>query len=146
MQKGKYRTRAIITRGLYMFLPTFTIPFLWFQGGFSENYVWLIIKSGLWWRAYGTYTLWWLINKFNIPKDTLDKDDSYSQFESAKNFRWIRKKKYLWYWYVQIIFLGLLTSLLNKTHLGKKKNHWLFPGDIKVPTLYLSLFCSKEEQ
>ena len=38
------------------FLPTFWSPKTFFQGAFSLKfwpYVWLVFKSGLWWRAYG---------------------------------------------------------------------------------------------
>ena len=45
-----YPTRAIVTRGLYIFHPIFLRPFLCFQGGFFRNfcpYVWLVFTSGL---------------------------------------------------------------------------------------------------
>ena len=45
-----YRTRTIISRGLYTFLPHFKRPFMYCD---LWPYVWLIFKSGLWWRAYG---------------------------------------------------------------------------------------------
>ena len=52
----KYRTRAIITRGLYIYYPMFEGQFFVFKGVFFRKfcpYVWLVFKSGLWWRAYG---------------------------------------------------------------------------------------------
>ena len=49
-----YRTRAIISRGLYTFLPHFQRPFMYCD---LRSYVWLVFKSGLWWRAYGRYYL-----------------------------------------------------------------------------------------
>ena len=44
----KYRTRAIITRGLYIFNPLFEGQKSFFKEVFSENfaYVWLVFKSG----------------------------------------------------------------------------------------------------
>ena len=60
-----YRMRAIISRGLYIFYPISKDHFFVFKEVFSENfvlirdstisspYVWLVFKSGLWWRAYG---------------------------------------------------------------------------------------------
>ena len=48
--KFEYRTRAIISRGLYTFLPHFQRPFMYCD---HWPYVWLVSKSGLWWRAYG---------------------------------------------------------------------------------------------
>ena len=61
----RYRTRAIITRGLYILNPLFEYQKRFvFQGGFFKKfclYVWLCIqerfvtKSGLWWRVYGNY-------------------------------------------------------------------------------------------
>ena len=44
LQKGcKYRTRAIISRGLYTFLPHFQRPFMYCD---LWPYVWLVFKSG----------------------------------------------------------------------------------------------------
>ena len=48
-----YRTRAIISRGLYTFLPPFQRPFMYCD---LWPYVWLVFKSGLWWRVYGRHT------------------------------------------------------------------------------------------
>ena len=50
-----YRTRANITRGLYIYYPILR-PILCFQRGFFRKccpYVWLVFKSWLWWREYG---------------------------------------------------------------------------------------------
>ena len=47
---SSYRTRAIITRGLYTFYPLFKVPKTFFQGAFFLKfwpYVWLVFKSGL---------------------------------------------------------------------------------------------------
>ena len=41
--KNSYRTRAIISRGLYIFLPHFKRPFMYCD---LWPYVWLIFKSG----------------------------------------------------------------------------------------------------
>ena len=49
-----YRTRAIISRGLYIFYPISKDHFFVFKEVSSEKfcpYVWLVFKSGLWWRA-----------------------------------------------------------------------------------------------
>ena len=55
-----YRTRAIITRGLYSFYPLFGVQKRFFlkildlcMVSIQERF---LIKSGLWWRAYGTLT------------------------------------------------------------------------------------------
>ena len=42
-QKSIYRTRAIISRGLYIFLPHFPRPFMYCD---LWPYVWLVFKSG----------------------------------------------------------------------------------------------------
>ena len=47
--KSKYRTRAIITRGLYIFYPIFEDHFFVFKEVFFTKffpYVWLVFKSG----------------------------------------------------------------------------------------------------
>ena len=53
------RTRAIITLGLYVFYPIFEVNFFVFKEVFFRKfcpYVWLVFKSGLWWRAaYSIY-------------------------------------------------------------------------------------------
>ena len=44
-----YRTRAIITRGLYTFYPLFEVQKPFFQGAFFLkfwSYEWLVLKSG----------------------------------------------------------------------------------------------------
>ena len=73
----------------------------------------------------GKYTLWWLINKFNIPKDTIDKDDRYSHnnLNLQKSLAESKKQKPIYDIDMhKSIFLGLLTNLLNKTHSGKKES------------------------
>ena len=50
LKKVKYRTRAIITHGLYTFYPLFEVQKRFFQGAFFLKfwpYVWLVFKSGL---------------------------------------------------------------------------------------------------
>ena len=50
----RYRTRAIISRGLYFFLPNFHFSCgLYYRQFYKRER--LQIESGLWWRAYGTY-------------------------------------------------------------------------------------------
>ena len=51
--KYRYRTRAIITRGLYILNPLFEGQKRFFQGFFRKfcPYVWLVFKSGLLSRA-----------------------------------------------------------------------------------------------
>ena len=44
MAKKEYRTRTIISRGLYSFLPLFQRPFMYCD---LWPYVWLEFKSGL---------------------------------------------------------------------------------------------------
>ena len=57
IKQTEYRTRAIISRGLYIFFTPFqkTIYVLWplalCMACIQER---LLIKSGLWWRAYGS--------------------------------------------------------------------------------------------
>ena len=51
-----YRTRAIISRGLYIFYPISNDHFFVFKEVFFRKfcpYLWLVFKSGLWWHAYG---------------------------------------------------------------------------------------------
>ena len=61
-KESMYRTRAIITRGLYNFYPIFEVQKRLFKELFCKfltlrMYVRIqdqfIIKSGLWWHAYG---------------------------------------------------------------------------------------------
>ena len=63
-----YRTCAIITRGLYIFYPVFEYHFFIFKEVFHKILLLCIrfsiqklslIKSGLWWRAYGIL-LWFM--------------------------------------------------------------------------------------
>ena len=51
-----YRMRAINPHGLYIFNPLFEGQKRFLRGFFFVKlwpYVWLVFKSGLWWRAYG---------------------------------------------------------------------------------------------
>ena len=77
-QESNYRTRAIISRGLYIFLPHFQRPFVYCD---LWPYVWLLIKSGLWWRAYGKYfwisvrknqSTWSLQNFWDYKNDSFE--------------------------------------------------------------------------
>ena len=55
-----YLTRNIICHGLYIFSPIFKEHFFVFKEVFFRKfspYVWLVFKSGLWWRAYGNQSL-----------------------------------------------------------------------------------------
>ena len=69
-QSYNYRTRAIITRSLYTFYPIFESQKRFLRNffrkililctiGIQEQFV---IKSGLWWRAYGNV---WCNEKLN---------------------------------------------------------------------------------
>ena len=60
--KNRYHTRAIITRGWYIFYPIFEDHFFVFKEFFFQKMLALcmvstqerfVFKSGLWWRAYG---------------------------------------------------------------------------------------------
>ena len=55
---SEYPTRAIITRGLYIYYPIFEGQFFVFKVFFSRKLCpyGLTFKSGLWWRAYGIWT------------------------------------------------------------------------------------------
>ena len=60
----KYRMRSIWTRGLYIYYPIFEDHFFVFKEVLSKNSVLIyvsiqerfVIKSGLWWHAYGNHS------------------------------------------------------------------------------------------
>ena len=60
---SRYRTRAIISRGLYIYYPIFEVHFFVFKEFFFQKILFFcmfsvqerfLIKSGLWWRVYGS--------------------------------------------------------------------------------------------
>ena len=56
-QQLYYRTRAIITRGLYTFYPLFEVHLCTVTLCMVSIQEWFLIKSGLQWRAYGIQQL-----------------------------------------------------------------------------------------
>ena len=93
-----YCKRAIISRGLYIFYPIFEVNFFVFKDFFLENSVLcmaciqerLVIKSGLWWRAYGNSSVnGHLFNFFFLV--TKNSDESTKVNSIKKDYRLIAK-------------------------------------------------------